>query len=277
MFTGNLAEFSLPELFQFLEQGQKTGALKISNPDGKAFYLWLHHGNIVAAAERLDQKGLLTLLQQRNWLNGRVVSQISPASLGNSPLGLTLKSQGILQPDQLKLVFRAQVVGLVSSLFEFSDGKFEFEPTNQLPYAEMTGLSMPATEAALTGLRVLRDWKALAEKLPDPTSGLKSIGSGKPSLNLDSIQERQVWEFATGAVSLQAIAKQLGLAIEKVQQVAFRLIVANVAEEVFLVTNAPVSTTAVADRLPEPTTDASKTAVSKSFLKNLVGFLKTKT
>ena len=125
MFTGNLAEFSLPELFQFLEQGQKTGALKISNPDGKAFYLWLHHGNIVAAAERLDQKGLLTLLQQRNWLNGRVVSQISPASLGNSPLGLTLKSQGILQPDQLKLVFRAQVVGLVSSLFEFSEGKFD--------------------------------------------------------------------------------------------------------------------------------------------------------
>lgn len=278
MFTGNLAEFSLSELFQFLEQGQKTGALKIYNPASKAFYLWLRHGSIVAAAVQLDQKGLLTLLQQRNWLNGRIASQISPASLGNSPLGLTLKSQGILQPDQLKLVFRTQVVGLVSSLFEFSDGKFEFEPTNQLPYAEMTGLSMPATEAALTGLRTLQNWKALAAKLPDPTSGLKSSIEHQPELCLDAL-EWQVWGFATGAVSLQTIAKQLGLAIEKVQQVAFRLIVANLAEEVFLVTNSPtpVLTTAVVDRLPEPTTDAGKTAISKSFLKNLVGFLKTKT
>lgn len=77
-------------------------------------------------------------------------------------------------------------MGQVTALFELRDGQLEFNAKANLPPAEMTGLSLPATESTLMGLRTLRDWTALAEKLPDPTSGLSSAIAGQPQLRLDS-------------------------------------------------------------------------------------------
>lgn len=311
-FTGYLTEFSLPEIFQFLEQGHKTGLLTLrtlpvqNQEEVQPYYIWLHQGNIVAAADRSDEKGLISMIAQRGWVSDRAALKLFQSCPVNTPMGLCLKSQGLLQAEQLKLLFRTQVVGLVSNLFQLSNAQFEFNAKSILPAAEMTGLSLPATEATLMGLRTLRDWKALAEKLPDPTSGLSSAIIGQPQMKLDS-HEWQVWEFANGSITLQQIAKQLTIPIEKVQQIAFRLIVTNLAEEVFMlaVQNAVVTDNGFAgEKLQNPTVEyfskenintqsnfaspkenilleskadrSSKSNVSQSFLQNLVGFLRTK-
>ena len=66
--TGSLSEFSLPEIFQFLDQGQKTGILTIRDPQnvqtGKPFlrHIWLQNGRVVAAGDRLDNRGLVRLI-----------------------------------------------------------------------------------------------------------------------------------------------------------------------------------------------------------------------
>lgn len=49
---------------------------------------------------------------------------------------------------------------------------FRFEPNYELPYEEMTGLSLSPIEAALNGLRRLRNWEPLKTKLPESTSAL---------------------------------------------------------------------------------------------------------
>jgi hypothetical protein len=195
-------------------------------------------------------------------------------------LGLCLKSQGLVQAEQLKLLFNSQVLRPVCALFQIKDGQFRFEPISALPLGEMTGLSMSATEVILIGLRALRDWSALAEKLPDPTSGLSGLSTKQPKLQLNA-QEWQVWEFANGEVSLEKIANQLNLTVETVLQIAFRLIVVGLAEEHFMVAAAsiPMMEESIPEipviaPVPEP---AHKPAISQSFLKNLVGFLRSKT
>jgi hypothetical protein len=286
--TGNFADFSLPELLQFLDQGKKTGVLHIElspnenqNNAKQIYYIWLHQGRVVAASDRLDQQGLTLMIAQRGWISERVISRVTHISscFINSPLGLCLKSQGLIQPEQLKLLFNGQVLRPVCALFQIKNGEFKFEPISALPLGEMTGLSMSATEVILIGLRALRDWSALAEKLPDPTSGLSGL-SAKPRLQLNA-QEWQVWEFANGEVPLEKIATQLNLTVDAVLQIAFRLIVVGLAEEHFMVMNASVPMMEesiheihVIEPVPEP---AQKPAVSQSFLKNLVGFLRSKT
>ncbi|MBS3025963.1 MAG: DUF4388 domain-containing protein [Dolichospermum sp. DET50] len=286
--TGNFADFSLPELLQFLDQGKKTGVLHIElspnenqNNAKQIYYIWLHQGRVIAASDRLDQQGLTLMIAQRGWISERVISRVTHISscFINSPLGLCLKSQGLIQPEQLKLLFNGQVLRPVCALFQIKNGEFKFEPISALPLGEMTGLSMSATEVILIGLRALRDWSALAEKLPDPTSGLSGL-SAKPRLQLNA-QEWQVWEFANGEVPLEKIATQLNLTVDAVLQIAFRLIVVGLAEEHFMVMNASVPMMEesiheihVFEPVPEP---AQKPAVSQSFLKNLVGFLRSKT
>ena len=73
-FTGYLSTFSLPEIFEFLEQGYKTGLLSIralkdnQNRGGKNHYIWLRQGRIVAAANRLDNQGLVSMIARRAWV-----------------------------------------------------------------------------------------------------------------------------------------------------------------------------------------------------------------
>jgi hypothetical protein len=278
--TGYLAEFSLAEMFQFLEQGCKTGLLNICTLSGSGtegqqnHYIWFNQGRIVAAADSLNQQGLVSMIGQRGWLGDRAASRLAQTCTIGTPMGLCLKAQGALTAEQLKLLFYSQVMRQVCALFELGDAWFQFDAKVPLPSGEMTGLSAPATEVTLAGLRALKDWSALADKLPEPTSALVSIVDGKPQLRLNQV-EWQVWEFTNGTVSLNAIANQLRLPIEKIQQVAFRLIVSALAEEIPLIAE-PIALTPETEPTELNVAPTEASAVSQSFLQNLVGFLKGK-
>jgi len=187
---------------------------------------------------------------------------------------------GILQPDQLKLLFSIQVLRQVCSLFQVETGQFRFDAKSDLPKSEMTGLSLPATETTLMGLRSLKDWQILQSKLPEPNSTLFNIISGQSSLRLDA-SETQVWRFADGSINLKKMAEHLQVPIQKIQQVAFRLIVVGLVEEVpdidaGMVNNAVDSAAIAAAPNGQVINSSERTEISNSFLQSLVGFLQNK-
>lgn len=274
--TGYLAEFSLAEIFQFLEQGQKTGLLTITpipEPSDtqapSSHYIWFTQGRIVAAANRLDQRGLVSLISQRGWVGDRAITRLAQTVAPKLPLGLALKSQGLLRAEQLKLLFYVQVMQQVCALFSLADGWFHFDNKSRVPAIEMTGLNAPATETTLAGLRALKNWTTLENKLPDPQSTIISVVEGQPQLKLNQA-EWQIWEFTNGNVSLEAIAHQIQLPVEKVVQIAFRLIVVGLVEEVPMVVSSLQP--APSPLVTEATTHAEP-GVSQSFLHNLMSFL----
>ncbi|HEY9645423.1 MAG TPA: DUF4388 domain-containing protein [Chroococcidiopsis sp.] len=275
--TGYLAEFSLADLFKFLEQGNKTGLLSIcplsDASDRKNHYIWLRQGRIVAAAAALDHQELIRQIGQRGWLGELAASRLGQNCTLGMPLGVCLKTQGALSVEQLKMLFYTQVMRQVCDLFTLKDGWFQFDHRTTIPETEMTGLSAPATEVTLVGLRALKDWSALADKLPDPTSALTSAVEGKPSLKLNQA-EWQIWEFSNGTMALQDIAKQLQQPVDKIQQIAFRLITIGIAEEIPMVIETPLPTQD-AELLKEKSAQETN-AISQSFFQNLVGFLKGK-
>lgn len=239
-FTGYLSKFSLPEIFEFLEQGYKTGLLSIralkieQHQQSQNHYIWLRQGRIVAAANNLDNQGLVSMINRRGWVSKKCATEKFEASGGKLSMGLCLKSQGLVTAEQLTLLFRAQIMGQIAPLFELENGKFDFDFQASIPAAETTGLSMLATEATIKGLRSLRNWSALTAKLPDSTSGISKKTLIVSQLQLDA-QESKVWEYADGKTSLNEMATRLLIPVEKAQQIAFRLIVSNLAEEAFIV------------------------------------------
>ena len=284
IIQGSLSEFSLPEIFQLLDQGQKTGILTIKDLQSEKpllRHIWLHGGRVVAAGDRLDNQGLARLIEQKGYITEATRPELDRFVQENVPLGLNLKSLGILQPDQLKLLFGIQVLRQVCALFNVELGQFRFSPMSNLPKAEMTGLSLPATETTLMGLRSLKDWRGLESKLPDPNSTLFKIGVEPPHLRLDS-NETQVWELADCSINLVRIAEQLQLSIQKAQQIAFRLIVVGLVEEVPDIDGRMVNKTNNSDEAKEGNEEAScqlvssseRSEVSGSFLQSLVGFLR---
>ncbi|MGB3691214.1 MAG: DUF4388 domain-containing protein [Spirulinaceae cyanobacterium] len=280
--TGYLSEFSLAELFQFLDGGNKTGLLTIRAQPNlesgviQSHYVWFRQGRIMGAANRLDGQGLLASIHKRGWLSKDVAAQLSQNLSADAPLGLQLKSQGILQPEQLKILFSVQVLRQVCALFTYPNGSFEFNNQAPLPWAEMTGLSTPATEVTLAGLRALKDWSNLQNKLPESTSALFNQVEGKPKVRLNQ-QEWQVWEFTDGATSLKKVSQQLKLSIAQVQQISFRLIVVGLVEELPLLSLENTIQNSQAEVMPSGVAKTeSSQDISESFLNNLVGFLRNK-
>jgi hypothetical protein len=240
----------------------------------------LFNGRVVAAGDLLDNQGLVRLIEQRGWINDAIRPEVSRLVKENVPLGLNLKSMGILQPDQLKLLFSIQVLRQVCSLFQVESGQFRFDARTDLPKAEMTGLSLPATETTLMGLRSLKDWKILQSKLPDPSSTLFNLISGQPSLRLDA-SETQVWGLADGSTNLKKMAERFQLPIPKVQQIAFRLIVVGLVEEVpdidlGMVNKVDEEKAIATDANVQAVNKSERTEISNSFLQSLVGFLQRK-
>ena len=271
--NGYLSDFSLGEIFQVIEQGEKTGLLSIRdlfNHNSPKHYLWFRQGRVIAAANRLDEKGLPLLIQKQGWLSDTTYHQLYQLWPGVTPLGLHLKSQGALNCDQIRLLFVTQVMQQVCTLFKLDQGFFQFEANHQPSVAEMTGLSKPATELTLVGLRMLKNWAPLQAKLPAPSSGLISLLHTQPSYSLNQ-KEWQVWEYTKGTTALSTIATDLQLPLETIQKIAFRLIVISLAEELPMVEMIP----------PQPDTEQPENdptpAVSHSFLDQLTIFLQGKT
>lgn len=284
--TSSLAEFSLPELFQFLDQGSKTGLLTLrfqtdsQNQEKRVRYALVHQGRILAVTNRLNHQCLLMMICQRGWISPEVLREQVNRCPANIPIGLYLKTQGFLQPEQLRLLFHAQVLQQICALFRLKDAWFKFDSKATLPTTEMTGLSLSATEATLMGLRVLRDWRSLADKLPEPTSALSKVVIGKRHLRLDSLEGR-LWQTANGTVPLNVIANQFKQPIETVQQTAFRLISVGLVAEVPMI--APARTKASAEEALESAAmtadnnkDSNGQALSNSFMQNLLSFLRSK-
>ncbi len=277
--TGYLSEFSLAEIFRFLEQGRKTGCLSIKpveEPDeipilplADSYYIFFHHGNIAAASTTLDHQGLQRLLEKRGWLRSTTVQKILPLCPANSSIGLCLKSQGAIDAEQLRLLFRQQVLTPIPQLFTIKEGIFKFDDHHPLPYQEMTGLSASPMEITLAGLRLLRDWTPLMDKLPLSTSTIVSTVQGKPPYHLNPV-EWQVWEHINGSLSINAIAKATNLHVLEVQKICFRLMLIGIAEEVPSISdNSPASA-------QEVELGTEKVEISQSFLNGLLSFLKSK-
>jgi Domain of unknown function (DUF4388) len=280
--TGYLSEYSLSEIFNFVREGSKTGLLSIesdrclSRTLDNSYYISFQTGRIVSVSngQGLADLGLLKMMEQRRWLT---LEQTTGLSINvnklEQPLGTYLKSCNVLDAEQLRLLFDAQVVANICKLFrEIHHGRFNFDPFAPLIYAEMTGISLTAQDGCLWGLRMLQDWSSLTAKLPVPESTLQRICDTLPDLRLDP-QESKVWQLAVGEISIAKIAHRLELGIDRVQQISFRLCAIGLLQEIL----APAIELAGDLPLPHPVGDRpTNTPVSISFLSKLMGFLKQK-
>lgn len=273
IIKGELSQVSLAEIFHFLAFNYKTGLLTIHTPRDENdqrpehYYIWLERGCIVALDTNADGQGLISKIQQRNWLSHQTITSLVSRCPANAPLGMFMRAENALTSEQLKVLFYAQVIHPVCVLFKLKEGKADFAPMASLPQTVMTGLSLSAARATLMGLRVLRDWGSLSDKLPAPSSALKRTNLGKPNFKLD-ILEREVWGLTEGKISLEAIAENLSLTTAKVQQIAFRLMMAGLVVEV-----TPMSSnfdTYLTSSSPAPVTPSfAQTDSDRSYLQNL--------
>ncbi len=288
--TGYLADYSLAEILQFIQQGSKTGLLSISiepnlaeNIAGINEYTWFQNGRVVAHAKDLSSFGLISMLEKRNWVGTEASANLRVQSKTlTSPLGLHLKSINLVDVEQLRILFHAQVLQAVCALFKLPNAKFHFDDRASVSQIkpEMTGMSVTAVEVSLLGMRSLKDWTYLEHKLPAPEFGLQRLQEALPEYKLDT-QETQMFTTSDGKRSISELAIEIGISVRKAQEIAFRLTAISLLKEIALdspsleqsLRKSPVLANTISASSAIAASSA-KPKVSNSFLNNLVGFLK---
>lgn len=243
--SSSFQSFSLPELFRLIEADSKSGRLivQVSQSDRTTklkgiYYVWFQEGYLVAVSDRLNHKGLISLIEARGWLSPAVVSRLRTLCPPEVPLGIYLQKMKLLNKEKLSLIFQLQL-HQVYQLFNLESGQFRFDELSELkdriltiPWLEMTGQKIKPVEACMYALRLLEKWDIFKEQLPEPHWSLKR--SVEPShLRLTAL-ERQIWELADGNTSLVQISEAIGQPLKDIQVTAFRMAAVGLVKEIFV-------------------------------------------
>lgn len=243
--SSSLKSFSLPELFRLIEAGSKSGRLIVQIPQSTRttklkgiYYVWFKEGYLVAVSDRLNHKGLISLIEARGWLSPAIVSRLRTLCPPEVPLGIYLQKMKLLNKEKLSLIFQLQL-HQVYQLFNLDGGQFRFDELSELqdriltiPWLEMTGQKIKTTEVSMYALRLVEKWDIFHEQLPEPNWALKRLVK-KSHLRLTAL-ERQIWELADGNTSLSQISEAIGQSLKDIQITTFRMAAVGLVEELFV-------------------------------------------
>lgn len=298
--SGFLETFSLPELFQIIDLGKKSGRLlfePMSNNDSVemkgTFELWFDRGCFVSITNSLSNRSLITgEIENSSWDNGKVLLKAKHNCPSNKALGECLLEENVISEAKIDSLFESQV-DTVSKLFNVSSAKFKFEELNssnkipidgvQFPYKQMTGKQKKASVISLEAMRKFSDWSRFAEEMPAGDMGLQQLTAPPKDVQLVFL-ENYLWNIADRSTSLKEVANKIGISLEEVQQTALSMIFAGLVEEMPVV-KAKTKTFNASQFAKEPAfagggnvavSSKDKSQVSKSLVNNLLGFLRNK-
>ncbi len=169
---GNIQKFTLPEIFQLIAAGRKSGTLGIQR-DESIVMVYFKNGDIIYGygprqtfhlGQLLRERGKITVEQLDDAVQSQALSD------NTLRLGEILIHKGFIDRADLEKVVEEQVMNLLYSLLSWQNGSFKFYE-DQFPTEEEITVSLSVENVILEGLRRLDEANMVKEALPD----LKSV------------------------------------------------------------------------------------------------------
>jgi hypothetical protein len=193
---GNIERFMLPEIFQLVSTGRKTGTLGIQRDDDIVMVYFKDGAVIYGYGPRktyhigrmLVEKGRISNEQLDESISFQATNQRSGKRLGQ----ILIEKQYIDRAD-LEQVIRQQVEELIFSLMSWDRGSFKFYE-NQFPTEEEITVNLSTENVVLEGLRRLDEMTRLKDCLPE-FSTVYRLAHSEPGQKRDISLEPEEWNI----------------------------------------------------------------------------------
>jgi hypothetical protein len=203
--NGQLRDFSLPDVLQFILQQRKSGKLALTYHHQRA-EVGISRGNITHI--EVDGRNVETVI--RDWLLacGRMgpdelagVESVS-RSMDRSILE-TLVAKKFISPEERADWIQIVAEDLVCDLFQWQEGAYEFNTDQPATSLRGVGLNLSTEMITMEGMRRLDEWPRLRDRLGSPgvQVSLSQVPASIAELGPESIILRQL-ELASAPLTL---------------------------------------------------------------------------
>ncbi len=208
IFQGPLAENPLPEVLQKIHYYKVPGVLRVSREDGHK-QIFISGGEIIFATSTFpgDRLGEFLLDRARITQEQYDLSVARMKETGRRQ-GAVLVEAGVLTAQELYEAVKEQVMAIVWSLFDWTDGEITFK-VGKFKEDEVIKLSLDTRAAILRGIKGMKDpkrvvkWLGRKEEVFEPTDHALAL---LPSLPLTA-EDRLVFRLVDGQRSLLDILR----------------------------------------------------------------------
>lgn len=173
---GQLGEKLVPDLIREIAQKNSSGLLRLSR--GKAIKaIFFESGAPTFAISNLTNEQLDYKLTQEGLLTREQLELAKERAGKTQRLGPALVEMGILEDAQMRTLVSDQVMGIILSVFEWTQGDFSFDA--RIRAAHEVTLTLGAADVLLQGARHAADIQEVADALiPQDSVVLRSRTSG---------------------------------------------------------------------------------------------------
>lgn len=210
--NGQLRDFSLPDVLQFILQQRKSGRLSLTFHHQRA-EVGISRGNI----SHIDVDGRNVETVIRDWLLscGRMspdelegVESVSK-SMDRSILE-TLVAKKFISPEERADWIQIVAEDLVCDLFQWQEGAYEFNTEVPANILRGVGLNLSTEMITMEGMRRLDEWPRLRDRLGSPgvQVSISQMPTSISELGPEAIILRQL-ELSSSSLTLDELEKRV--------------------------------------------------------------------
>ncbi len=173
---GNLADFSLSDMFRLLHNGGKTGLLYLSRSDAdgneESGLVCFRQGRLYHAetgvpvarpGDRMVAAGLIDEAQYRQAMG---LLKISTTEKPDRVLGDVLVEEGYLTAQQLERFMRETIAEAMFDLLRWNEGQLRFETGGGCD-EQFLGITISVDDALADVSARLEEWRRITESVPN--------------------------------------------------------------------------------------------------------------
>jgi hypothetical protein len=164
---GDLREFGVPEIFQFLEQQAKTGCLKVKT-ETRDSEIYFRDGMVVGAfpAGKDPWDHLVEILVRVGYMSVEDIERLEKRQANDlTSVKEILRGEALLGPREVDVLLREHIEELLFPLFQKRKGEFFFIQDRTLPSEWELREPLAAEPLVLEGLRKSDEWPLLKKRI----------------------------------------------------------------------------------------------------------------
>jgi hypothetical protein len=203
--TGNLRTMSLPDILQWIAQGQKTGTLHLERRAVEK-RLTFERGAIFTSWSNDPRESLGQFLVSQRYVSEEQLFRALLAQEKEGRLiGSILVDSGILKEDDLARALHAKAAESIYDLFLWPEGEFHFKE-DELPANVHFHLELGVQGVILEGIRRVDEWSRIRRVFPSLRTTFKVKGA---PVGIEDPLDRQALGLAASGKTLAQIALEL--------------------------------------------------------------------